>query len=77
MAYGPSREKRNLLIREDGYRMALEWKDGAKREWPEDPEPPSDKDRLVLYVPGNPQGEEWAISSVRGTLVGRELPGGP
>jgi len=77
MAYGPSREKRNLLIREDGYRMAMEWKEGAKKEWPDDPEPPSDKDRLVLYVPGNPQGEEWAISSVRGVLVGRELPGGP
>lgn len=57
--------------------MAMEWKKGAKREWPDDPEPPSDKDRLVLYVPGNPQGEEWAISSVRGVTIGHELPGGP
>ena len=77
MELAPNKEVRKVLLRkEGGYKMAMEWREGAKKEWHDDPEPPTKKNHLVLYAPGNPDGEEWLITSTRGITIGREISGG-
>lgn len=61
-------------LTQEGYSLAVEWRRGVKRMWPDDP--PEHKNRLVLVPSDSRYSEEWFITSTRAITIGRELPGG-
>jgi hypothetical protein len=68
-----SSRKRELL--HAGYHLALEYKDGNKKVWPDDP--PEMKSNIVLVPNDTRQAQEFFVSSTRGITLGREISGGP
>jgi hypothetical protein len=72
-----SKERRKWLLRDDGYRLAMEYKDEKERlvYLPGDNKHPEKKNRLKL-VDKDGSLKEYFITSARVTTIGREMRGG-